>query len=187
VEIPIHPAFIEEEFLNFDSQSSDQEADQVSDQDKKSLNAHIIKEIQALNENVKEQESASSDQVSDQDKKQINTDYELLLAHIKKVLELGKPDEKLIAKYKVSAIAISNEQLAILKYANTPQSNKDIQENALGLKTHTDNFKNHIEPLLNSGFIRRTIPNKPTSKLQKYYSTERGRIVIYIREELLKN
>jgi ATP-dependent DNA helicase RecG len=29
VEIPIHPAFIEEEFLNFDSQSSDQVNDQV--------------------------------------------------------------------------------------------------------------------------------------------------------------
>jgi ATP-dependent DNA helicase RecG len=187
VEIPIHPAFIEEEFLNFDGQHNDQETDQVSDQDKKSLNTQIIKEIQALNENIKEQKSTSSDQVSDQDKKQINTDYELLLAHIKKVIGLGKPDEKLIAKYKESALAISNEQLAILKYANTPQSNKDIQENALGLKTHTDNFKNHIEPLLNSGFIRRTIPNKPTSKLQKYYTTERGRIVIYIREELLKN
>jgi hypothetical protein len=173
--------------LNFDGQTNDQEDDQVSDQDKTSLSVLIINEIQELNKNIIAQESTSSDQVSDQDKMTFNTRYEILLEHIKKIAGLGKPDEKLITKYKESALAITDEQLAILKYTNSPQSNKDIQENALGLRTHTDNFKNHIEPLLKNGFIRRTIPNKPTSKLQKYYTTERGRVVIYIREELLKN
>lgn len=187
VEIPIHPAFIEEEFINFDGMTNDQEDDQVSDQDKILLNTLIINEIQELNKSITAQESTSSDQVSDQDKMTYNNRYETLLEHIKKIAGLGKPDEKLITKYKESALAISNEQLVILKYTNYPQSNKDIQENALGLRTHTDNFKNHLQPLLKKGFIRRTIPNKPTSKLQKYYTTERGRVVIYIREELLKN
>jgi tRNA C32,U32 (ribose-2'-O)-methylase TrmJ len=128
-----------------------------------------------------------SDQVTDQDTSATNTSLKAFYEHLRKVLyELAKPDEKLISKYKESALAITDEQLAILKLAQSPKSNKEIQEEALGLKTHTDNFKNHIEPLLNKGFIRRTIPNKPTSKLQQYFTTERGKVVIYIREELIK-
>jgi hypothetical protein len=33
-----------------------------------------------------------------------------------------------------------------------------------------------VEPLVNAGWIERTIPNKPTSRLQKYRLTERGRV-----------
>jgi hypothetical protein len=91
-----------------------------------------------------------------------------------------------VEKYTESAIAITEEQWKILQFSLFPKSNKEIQEEALGLKNHTDNFKNHVEPLLNKGYIARTIPNKPTSSSQKYFTTEKGKIVANIRNELMK-
>ncbi|MCC6702932.1 MAG: putative DNA binding domain-containing protein [Fluviicola sp.] len=188
VEIPIHDHFKEETYSNFDGGTNDQE----SDQDTNALNATAIKEIEELNSIMKTEEFALSDQDADQDADQDKSPFtiysKVLLEHLQTILgEDEIPDEKLITKYKASALDITEEQLKVLSFAKVPKSNKEIQEEALGLKTHNDNFKNHIEPLLNKGFIRRTIPNKPTSKLQKYFTTERGRVVIYIREKLIKD
>jgi hypothetical protein len=102
-----------------------------------------------------------------------------------KISGIKIPSEKLILKYKESALSITNEQLKVLNFVKLPKSNKEIQELGLGMKPHTDNFRNHIEPLLVKSFIRRTLPKKPTSKLQKYFITERGEVALYIREKLL--
>jgi ATP-dependent DNA helicase RecG len=181
VEIPIHPAFNEVAISNVEERSTDQDADQ----DKNAPSDIVIEEINKLAQIVEEQKGSSSDQDNDQDKSKFLIESKSLLELISKLYELEIPDEKLIAKYNESSLSLTNEQLKILKFTNSPKSNKEIQENSLGLKPHTDNFKNHIEPLLEKGFIGRTIPNKPTSKLQKYFTTERGRVVIYIREKLL--
>lgn len=186
VEIPIHQAFIEQEketFSNFTGQS-DQVSDQVSDQDIEL----IIKDLDELNALSSSNELIKTDLVTDPEDSSVNLvpfKYDALIKHILSISKLI-PDDKLTDKYKGSAINITNEQLQILKFTSSPKSNKEIQEECLKLKTHTDNFKNHIEPLLLKGFIRRTIPNKPTSKLQKYFQTERGKTIVYIRENLLK-
>ena len=45
----------------------------------------------------------------------------------------------------------------------------------LGLK-HRQTFReNYLHPALENGLIERTIPEKPTSRLQKYRLTEKGR------------
>ena len=45
----------------------------------------------------------------------------------------------------------------------------------LGLK-HRQTFReNYLHPALENGLIERTIPEKPTSRLQKYRFTEKGR------------
>jgi hypothetical protein len=85
-------------------------------------------------------------------------------------------------KYLKLSKELSTDQLKVLSAAKSPKSNKEIQEVVLGLKAHTDNFKNHIEPLLEKGLIQRTIPYKPTSRFQKYFTMEKGRIVIYVLE-----
>ena len=176
VEIPIHKAFVE--------QQTDQVTDQVTDQDIE----FIISDLDKINELSLTSNITTSDQDTDQEdisKNPAPFKYDALIKHILSISKII-PDDKLIEKYKSSAINVTDEQLQILKFASIPSSNKEIQEECLKLKTHTDNFKNHIEPLLLKGFIRRTIPNKPTSKLQKYFTTERGRTIVYIRENLLK-
>jgi ATP-dependent DNA helicase RecG len=41
---------------------------------------------------------------------------------------------------------------------------------------HREHFrKAYIEPLVAAGWLERTIPNKPTSRLQKYRLTAKGR------------
>jgi len=45
----------------------------------------------------------------------------------------------------------------------------------LGLKSKTGAFKRMLQELVDSGVIEYTIPNKPTSRLQKYRLTEEGR------------
>ena len=55
-----------------------------------------------------------------------------------------------------------------------PKTREELQE-ALGV-VHREHFRNaYLEPLLNNGYLERTIPGKPTSRLQKYRLTAKGR------------
>jgi ATP-dependent DNA helicase RecG len=183
VEIPIHFAFM----VNEEGNANDQVTDQVI----ASINYQIISKLNEFDHIQISTPTTSSDQVSDQvdetEKMSFIIHTAALLDRIKKLHEFGypKPSPEVVEKYTESAIAITEEQWKILQFSLFPKSNKE-QEEALGLKNHTDNFKNHVEPLLNKGYIARTIPNKPTSSSQKYFTTEKGKIVANIRNELMK-
>lgn len=61
----------------------------------------------------------------------------------------------------------------ILRQCTEPKKRSEIFE-ALKLANQTKNFKLHIQPLLESGYLELTIPDKPRSKNQKYRTTENG-------------
>ena len=57
----------------------------------------------------------------------------------------------------------------LLKYCESPKSRQEIA-NFLGIKTIHYVTKNFIQPLLEDEKLQMTIPNKPKSRLQKYYT-----------------
>jgi ATP-dependent DNA helicase RecG len=63
------------------------------------------------------------------------------------------------------------------EFCGEARSAKDIM-NMLNLK-HWKTFQtNYLTPLLDADFIERTIPDKPTSRLQKYRLTEKGKQIL---------
>lgn len=61
-----------------------------------------------------------------------------------------------------------------LELCQEPRKAVEVQT-ALGIK-HRQTFReNYLTPLLETGWIERTIPDKPQSRLQRYRITEKGR------------
>src|SRR5690606_35438544 len=50
----------------------------------------------------------------------------------------------------------------------------------IGLYKNTKNFQNHIKPLIDLGWLYFTIPNKLTSRDQKYYTTDLGKKLLVL-------
>jgi ATP-dependent DNA helicase RecG len=59
---------------------------------------------------------------------------------------------------------------------------RDIQER-LGLKQREHFYAAYLTPALAAGLIERTAPDKPTSRLQRYRLTEKGREWLVAREQ----
>tara|TARA_R110001583_G_scaffold122569_1_gene273866 strand:- start:35042 stop:36544 length:1503 start_codon:yes stop_codon:yes gene_type:complete len=91
--------------------------------------------------------------------------------------------EAIIEKYRAIAKELTSEEINVLKYSYTPKKKKEILEDCLGISNQTKNFKHHTDNLLEKKLLRQTIPNKPTSKLQKYYTTEGGKICLHLLEK----
>ncbi|MFD1630574.1 Fic family protein [Pseudopedobacter beijingensis] len=62
----------------------------------------------------------------------------------------------------------------LLKIMVGQHSRQELQE--LLALTDRENFRlNYLQPAINNGYVVLTIPDKPTSKNQKYYLTEKGK------------
>lgn len=135
-----------------------------------------------------------NDQASDQVDDQVNDQAKAkgLMEHLKASLnslgevkrelmvEFKMPTEKQVEKYAKLAEQLTAEQIEILRFSGKPKSNKEIQEDCLGLKRHNDNFKRYMDPLINLKLLNRTLPNVPNSPQQKYYTTAIGNIILLI-------
>ena len=72
---------------------------------------------------------------------------------------------------------VTGEVNRLLSVLSGPMKRTDIQ-NALGLK-HEDHFREaYLSPALVDGLVEMTIPDKPTSRLQKYRLTAKGKALI---------
>jgi predicted HTH transcriptional regulator len=79
--------------------------------------------------------------------------------------------EQVLHKYRTSTAQVTAQ---VVKFCKEPRSAREIME-MLGLN-HWKTFQNnYLNPILEAGFIERTIPDKPTSRLQKYRLTEKGK------------
>jgi len=63
---------------------------------------------------------------------------------------------------------------ALLSVMTSQHTRQELQE--LLLLADRENFrKYYLQPAINAGYVALTLPNKPTSRNQKYYLTEKGK------------
>ena len=65
--------------------------------------------------------------------------------------------------------SVADIEKAILNFCKKPKSRKEIQE-YFGLSAKSNFIEKYIKPLLKVGKLNLTIPDKPSSKNQKYIS-----------------
>jgi len=104
----------------------------------------------------------------------------ILFAILEAVTEQAKQQEKHkdehIDKHIVEPL--SGTMVSVLKALEPGSlSRRDIFA-AIGMKNDFRAFKRNVEPLLEGGLIEMTVPDKPSSKLQKYRLTEKGKAAI---------
>lgn len=73
-------------------------------------------------------------------------------------------------------VSKSSEQVAVLlrRAAAGPCSRADLLT-TIGLSDAYGNYRRHLLPLVEQGYLARTIPDKPNSRFQRYRLTDAGR------------
>jgi ATP-dependent DNA helicase RecG len=71
----------------------------------------------------------------------------------------------------------------ILRACVSPRSRKFILEDTLSLTNQLKNATRYVDPLLNAKLLARTVPDRPSSSQQKYYTTERGHLVLKLLDK----
>lgn len=74
-----------------------------------------------------------------------------------------------IVKFYKKTLENSTEENSLIEFCRTPRSRKEISE-FLKIKSVAYAMKRYIQPLIESGKIKLTIPDTPKSTQQKYYS-----------------
>jgi len=116
--------------------------------------------------------ASESDQADDQDNELIVnsiSDIQFLLSHWDDQAndQAGDQVQTVLDK------SIHEKVGVILSQLDVPKSRSEIF-GAIGLKNHTDTRKRYLDPLLQLGWVRMTIPEFPSSPNQKYIITESG-------------
>jgi ATP-dependent DNA helicase RecG len=110
----------------------------------------------------------------DEDKRLVFNDLKEINTYLKQInAELGDQVSTAISN------AIKDSMKMVLGFCIEPKSADEIFKK-LGSYKNTKNFNNHVKPLLNVGWLGMTIPNSPTSRNQKYQSTELGKSILDI-------
>jgi ATP-dependent DNA helicase RecG len=171
--LPVHEVFLLEDSnqdklkidqdkskSNIDKSKSDQDKPK-SDQDKSKSNIDkpkINQDKPKINQDKTE---------INQDKSKINQD---------KILENLEKD--LLRNYrKEFKKQILKRMIDTLIYCDIARTKMEILEH-IGLTRQTRNFKEYIEPIVEMGFLKRTLPEIPTSRNQKYITTIEGHKLI---------
>ena len=89
------------------------------------------------------------------------------------VSEIGDIDREAIRE------RINDTIKKVLNDCQEPKSRDEVFEE-IGLYKNTKNFQNHIKPLIEAGWLHFTLPDKLTSRDQKYYTTDLGKKLLAI-------
>lgn len=92
------------------------------------------------------------------------------------VSKIGDRDQEAIRN------SVTPKAKQLLQYCIEPKSRDEIF-NKIGLYNNTKNFRNHLKPLIDAGWLQLTLPNTPTSRDQQYLSTALGKELLSFLEE----
>ena len=92
-----------------------------------------------------------------------------------KALSRGTKSEHHDGAPSTPTTALTPDELTVLHQMETATASRAEIMNALGITNQTRAFQRHVEPLIEAGLVERTIPDKPTSRLQRYRITDAGR------------
>lgn len=102
--------------------------------------------------------------------------YSGILTIRREMKEYGLPDPVFENRRNEFVVTLYNSQkdiskgyIDLISFCKMPKSRKEIGD-YLGIKTVAFVTKEYIQPLVDKGKLKLTIPNKPRSKNQKYYS-----------------
>jgi Fic family protein len=70
---------------------------------------------------------------------------------------------------------LPDTMVSVLKALESKSLSRQELFDAIGLKNDFRAFKRNVEPLIADGYIEMTVPDKPSSKLQKYRITDKGK------------
>ena len=69
---------------------------------------------------------------------------------------------------------IQDKQSSLLKFCMTPRSREEMQQ-YMGLSNRSHFMREYLTPLLDKEMIEMTLPDRPTSRNQRYITAEKGR------------
>jgi Fic family protein len=81
-----------------------------------------------------------------------------------------------IDKHRVERL--SDTMIAVLKALKSKSLSRNELFEAIGMKNDFRAFKRNVEPLIEEGYIEMTVPDKPSSKLQKYRLSDKGKAAV---------
>jgi len=67
-----------------------------------------------------------------------------------------------------------DKQSSFLKFCMTPRSREEMQQ-YMGLSNRSHFMREYLTPLLDKEMIEMTLPDRPTSRNQRYITAEKGR------------
>ncbi len=71
---------------------------------------------------------------------------------------------------------VNEQELQVLRFCKQPRKRSEIFKK-IGLVNHTTTYRRYIMPLLQRGLLAFTNPDEPNSPMQKYITTEKGRLI----------
>ena len=89
----------------------------------------------------------------------------------------GRLVHSIVEEYPLD-LALEPRAISALRTAVEHPVRRGESMSATGLSNAYANYKRHIVPLIDQGFLALTLPDKPTSKNQRYVPTELGRRVL---------
>ena len=70
---------------------------------------------------------------------------------------------------------VTPQVTTVLEAASEGVRSREELQTAAGIKDREHFRKAYLEPLLNAGWMERTVPDKPRSRMQRYRTTKAGR------------